>query len=159
MSGVLQGCVGGCFWGGCSVKVERKIHLATHIFENCVFVSARCRVHFRIFLACLGGSMISIDSRVQFLRRIPLLKFFVLIWYIYIYIYICSICICYSHISCSKSSAPHSASASARLMALRRLVAWRALDFEQELCSICICVSQEKVEIHVIFTFSINSNE
>ena len=31
--------------------------------------------------------------------------------------------------SCSKSSAPHSAFASARLMALRRLVAGRALDF------------------------------
>ena len=33
--------------------------------------------------------------------------------------------------SCSKSSAHHSAFASARLMALRRLVAGRALDFEQ----------------------------
>ena len=54
---------------------------------------------------------------------------------------------------------PHSAFASARLMALRRLVAGRALDFDQELCSICICVSQEKVEIHFIFTFSINSDE
>ena len=42
---------------------------------------------------------------------------------------ICSTCICYSHGSCSKSSAPHSAFASARLMALRRLVAGRALDF------------------------------
>ena len=39
----------------------------------------------------------------------------------------------HSHSSCSKSSAPHSAFASARLMALRRLVAGRALDFEQEL--------------------------
>ena len=47
------------------------------------------------------------------------------------HICICSICICYSHSSCSKSSAPHSAFASARLMALRRLVAGRALDFEQ----------------------------
>ena len=37
------------------------------------------------------------------------------------------------HSSCSKSSAPHLAFASARLMALRRLVAGRALDFEQEL--------------------------
>ena len=45
--------------------------------------------------------------------------------------------------------------ASARLMALRRLVAGRALDFEQDLCSICTCVSQEKVEIHFIFSFSI----
>ena len=34
---------------------------------------------------------------------------------------------------------PHLAFASARLMALRRLVARRALDLEQELCSICIC--------------------
>ena len=50
------------------------------------------------------------------------------------HICICSICICYSHSSCSKSSAPHSAFASARLMALRRLVAGRALDFEEELC-------------------------
>ena len=54
---------------------------------------------------------------------------------------------------------PHSAFASERLMALRRLVAGRALDFEQELCSICICVSQEKVEIHFIVAFSINSDE
>ena len=30
--------------------------------------------------------------------------------------------------------------ASARLMALRRLVAGRALDFREELCSICICM-------------------
>ena len=30
--------------------------------------------------------------------------------------------------------------ASARLMALRRLVAGRALDFDEELCSICICI-------------------
>ena len=35
------------------------------------------------------------------------------------------------HSSCSAS---HSAFASARLMALRRLVAGRALDFEEELC-------------------------
>ena len=40
------------------------------------------------------------------------------------------------HSSCSKSSAPYLAFASARLMALRRLVAGRALDFEQELCSL-----------------------
>ena len=37
------------------------------------------------------------------------------------HICICSICICYSHSSCSKSSAHHSAFASARLLALRRL--------------------------------------
>ena len=60
--------------------------------------------------------------------RIPLLKLFVLLGYIYIYMCIYSICICYSHSSCSAS---HSAFASARLMALRRLVAGRALDLEQ----------------------------
>ena len=58
-----------------------------------------------------------------------------------------------------QSSTPDSAFASARLMALRRLVAGRALDFEQELCSICIRVSQEKVEIHFIVPVSSNSNE
>ena len=35
-------------------------------------------------------------------------------------------------------AAPHLAFASARLMALRRLLAGRALDFEEELCSIYI---------------------
>ena len=44
------------------------------------------------------------------------------------------------HSSCSKSSAPPLAFASARLVALRRLVAGRAMDFEEELCSICICI-------------------
>ena len=44
------------------------------------------------------------------------------------------------HSSCSKSSLPHLAFASACLMVLRWLVAGRALDFDEELCSICICV-------------------
>ena len=73
--------------------------------------------------------------------RIPLLKLFVLIGYIYIYMCIYSICICYSHSSCS---APLSAFASARLMALRRLVVGRALDFEQELSMhMHVCVTRE----------------
>ena len=38
----------------------------------------------------------------------------------------------------SKCSAPLLAFASARFMALRRLVAGRALEFEDELCCICI---------------------
>ena len=40
------------------------------------------------------------------------------------------------HSFCSKSSAYLLAFASARLVALRRFVAWWALDFEQEPCSI-----------------------
>ena len=49
------------------------------------------------------------------------------------------ICICYIA-SVQNPVPPHLAFASARLMALRRLVAGRALDFEEELCSICICI-------------------
>ena len=49
------------------------------------------------------------------------------------------ICICY--IVPVQNPVPlHLAFASARLMALRRLVAGRALDFEEEVCSICICI-------------------
>jgi len=40
--------------------------------------------------------------------------------------------------SCSNSVLFHLAFASASLMALRRLVAGGALEFEEELCSICI---------------------
>mgnify|MGYP003324561344 CR=1 FL=1 len=74
---------------------------------------------------------------------------------------ICGIAQAERGLDCSKSSAPHSAFASARLIALRRLVAGRAFGFEQELCTnvAYACVSQEKVEIHFIFTFSIDSNE
>ena len=49
------------------------------------------------------------------------------------------ICICYIGFV-QNPVRPHLASLSARLVALRRSVAGRALDFEEELCSICICI-------------------
>ena len=53
------------------------------------------------------------------------------------YVWDSGICICYI-VSVQNSVTCHLAFASARLMALRRLVAGQALDFEHGLCSICI---------------------
>ena len=55
------------------------------------------------------------------------------------YVWDSGICICYI-VSVQNSVTCHLAFASARLMALRRLVAGQALDFEHGLCSICICI-------------------
>ena len=49
------------------------------------------------------------------------------------------ICICYIA-PVQNPVPPHLALASARLMALRRLVAGRALEFEGELGTMCICI-------------------
>ena len=58
------------------------------------------------------------------------------------------ICICYIA-PVQNPVPPHLAFASARLMALRRLVAGRALEFEEELCSICICIYMYRYKRYV----------
>ena len=66
------------------------------------------------------------------------------------------ICICYIA-PVQNPVPPHLAFASARRMALRRLAAGWALDFEEELCSTCICIYIYVVETHRLFNPRLDS--